>query len=140
MSTRYRIEVTLPEDDPSEVLDWIQEHSGDETASVEDLLTVLSTSTPATDRDAIWATLQTLDLAHYRITRVDIGDGPVVITDLDHALAEATSGDEAWVFVEKDGVHGWIRFVLGNEPFEVICDHTVNLSDVLDPLTEGWDQ
>lgn len=39
MSTRYRIEVTLPEDDPSEVLDWIQEHSGDETASVEDLMT-----------------------------------------------------------------------------------------------------
>lgn len=32
--TRWIIEVTLSEDDPSEVLDWIIEHSGDENASV----------------------------------------------------------------------------------------------------------
>lgn len=34
MMTRYVIEVDLTEEDPSEVLDWILEYSGDENASV----------------------------------------------------------------------------------------------------------
>ena len=33
---------------------------------------------------------------------------------------------------------GWVRFVLGNAPEEVICDHTVNLSSVIEPLTDSW--
>lgn len=34
---RYRIEVTIDEDDPSEVLDLVIFHTGDEDASVEEI-------------------------------------------------------------------------------------------------------
>jgi hypothetical protein len=29
-------------------------------------------------------------------------------------------------------------FVYGNDPEEVVCDHGVSLSPILDPLTESW--
>lgn len=37
-----------------------------------------------------------------------------------------------------NGSNSHVLFVLGNDPEEVICDHGVSLSPVLDPLTEGW--
>lgn len=40
--------------------------------------------------------------------------------------------------VENGHRNGHVYFVLGNDPDEVICDHSVNLGVVLDPLTESW--
>lgn len=33
---------------------------------------------------------------------------------------------------------GWLFFVKGNEPIEVLCDHTVNLSSIVDPISKPW--
>lgn len=142
MATRYRIEVTLDEDDPSEVLDQFIAQYGDETVSVETLAAALAGTAPATDKVAIWLTLQALDLARYRIDHIWDGEEREHPADLEDALAIITNLDDAFLHVIfPDGTTtGWLRFVLGNEPYEVICDYTTNLDDVVSTLTEGWDQ
>ena len=44
----------------------------------------------------------------------------------DFALKQAT-------LVEKNG---WVRFVYGNDGWDVICDYTMNLDDLLEPVCE----
>lgn len=57
----------------------------------------------------------------------------------DDAMALLNNLDEAYLnVVLPDGSNGWIRFVMGNDPEEVVCDHTVNLSYILDPIVEPW--
>lgn len=33
---------------------------------------------------------------------------------------------------------GWLRFVMGNDPEEVLNDCTTNLSEFVDPITDPW--
>lgn len=44
-------------------------------------------------------------------------------------------GDGEPMYVKQES---HVRFVMGNEPEEVVCDYGVSLSFVLDPLTESW--
>lgn len=57
--TRYRIDVELPEDDPSEVLDRVIELSGDEEASVEVLSEEPLIPGPATPAERGAASIET---------------------------------------------------------------------------------
>jgi hypothetical protein len=56
------------------------------------------------------------------------------------AIDAITAVDDATLFVRTPAgdYNPWVRFVMGNDPEEVVCDHGVSLSPVLDPLTESW--
>ena len=66
-------------------------------------------------------------------------DDDLPYTDKESAIDWLTSCDESILFVDvpHDG-HGWIYFVLGNSPEEVVCDHTVNLEEYIDPIVMPW--
>lgn len=100
-------------------------------------------SAPSSDKAAIRQTIRALRAANHVLNGVNYGDGLIEFgpdATEDQILEELTAADEATLFVTlPDGVlESFIFFVLGNEPFEVICDHGVKLSPVLDPLTRKW--
>lgn len=39
--------------------------------------------------------------------------------------------DEEWIIARKDGKSSWVFFVYGNDAWEVICDYTIDLEEVL---------
>lgn len=59
------------------------------------------------------------------------------IKKLHDALMET---DEDYLFVftkdDKEEKMGWVRFVYGNDGWDVICDYTTNLEDVLKDVNE----
>lgn len=96
-------------------------------------------SKPSTDRAAITQTLKALAEAGWTAHAVDQReDEPEKVATVQQAVKLVMEVDEAFVFVRRGEETGWVFFVLGNDPDEVICNHTVGLSDVLDPLMEGW--
>lgn len=73
---------------------------------------------------------------------IDVRDGAGedwTSLDKDEAVAEVTSCDEGY-FVVYDGDErvGWVWFVFGNLPAEVVSDYTTNLEPVLSPLFREW--
>lgn len=54
------------------------------------------------------------------------------------AVDAVTAVDDAFLYVRKGDSEGYVFFVLGNAPDEVICDYTVNLESAIGPLIEGW--
>ena len=71
---------------------------------------------------------------------IDLCGGRRAFTDkLDRLFTEGYDRPR-WEFynVLPDSTGNVGMFVMGNEPEEVICDHGLSLSPVLDPLTEGW--
>lgn len=96
-------------------------------------------SAPKTDEAGIRQTIRALRNAGYVLDYVDDGGEEVKVTNEDEAIDAITAVDNAHLFVthaEHPASHVW--FVLGNDPEEVICDHGVSLSHVLDPLMERW--
>lgn len=96
-------------------------------------------STPKDDRAGITQIVRALDKAGWIPTRVDYGDGEYVIAHgVPETVDEVVAVDDAFVIVQRGTRDGWVRFVLGNDPDEVVCDYTVNLEDVIGPITKGW--
>lgn len=111
-------------------------------------------SAPSTDQAAIRQTLRALKAADVVPTYAEYGDGDG--EDVTGATEQATidaimAVDDAYLIVDlpaalhyethpghREGTTSHIRFVMGNDPEEVICDHGTALSPVLDPLTESW--
>jgi hypothetical protein len=55
-------------------------------------------------------------------------------------LAAMNLTDEEWLLAKKlNGPSGWVRFVYGNDGWDVINDYSVNLEDVLAPVNEYAD-
>lgn len=72
--------------------------------------------------------------AGWTVTGVDNGGGLLVRTATEaEAMDEATATGQAHVLLERDGQRGWLFFVLGNCPEEVLNDYTTNLEDAVDP-------
>lgn len=98
---------------------------------------------PSSDKAAIRQTIRALRKADHIITGGHDGEYDFTCTpgeSEDSIIGNLMACDSSILRVTlPDGESGWMYFVLGNEPFEVICNHTVNLSPVLDPLTDGWD-
>ena len=97
-------------------------------------------STPSTDRAAATAIIRGVINAGWRLDRVNDGDDVIPVTTVTQALDAIFAVDMAHLFVQHPATDavGWIWFVLGNEPEEVACDHTVNLSPAIDPITDKW--
>jgi hypothetical protein len=94
---------------------------------------------PRDDRAGVRQTWKALTEAGYTIVVQDGAGEEFAGLDKKQAVAEVMSCDDGYFLVSKDGEYvGWVWFVYGNSPEEVICDHTTNLSHVLDPLTEKW--
>lgn len=98
---------------------------------------------PSNDREAITLVLEGLSQRGLTITEVIedtwCPDERTQVTTVQEAIDLSNGVDEAYVFVlTPDGDEGWIRFVLGNDPEEVVCDHTVNLSEFIDPIVDPW--
>ena len=96
-------------------------------------------STPSTDRSAISQVIDGLTKAGWTLDRVyDGGDEDIPTPTKPEAMEAITAVDDAFLHVARNEDTGWVRFVMGNEPIEVVCDNTVNLSDAIDPVTDPW--
>lgn len=95
---------------------------------------------PSNDREAISLIID--GLIEREVTPTVCRDGEnedLNYSDKDEAIAHLMSCDESVLFVDlPDGKRGYLYFVLGNSPEEVVCDHTVNLSPYLDPIVDPW--
>lgn len=95
---------------------------------------------PATDRDAVREILDALVAANWVVHRLVYDDGEVCeepLTTVDEVMQQVFSVDICYVhshFVD----YGWMMFVLGNDPEEVLADYTVNLEPVVGPLQDKW--
>lgn len=95
---------------------------------------------PSSDRAGIQQTIRALRAAGYTLVEVFNGDENVPVKTETQAIDAIMAVDDATLFVRtpEGDYNPWVRFVLGNDPEEVICDHGESLSPVLDPLTESW--
>lgn len=96
-------------------------------------------ATPSTDSAAIEATIHALLADGWELVAVKDGDdGNVAVTYRAQARRAITAVDMAHLYVRKGDETGWVFFVLGNDPEEVINNHTINLSEPLGRLMDSW--
>lgn len=86
----------------------------------------------------------TIALAHgFTLHTVDNGDGEdVLMNTIGEAVAEVNATDESHVvLLAPDGKRVWFYLVLGNEPYETICNCSVHdLADkVLGEFSDKWE-
>lgn len=95
---------------------------------------------PSTDKAGVRQTYRALKGAGYTIVVQDGAGEEFHGLNENDAIGEVMSCDDGYFLVfDADGNRvGWVWFVFGNDPEEVICDHATSLSHVLDPLTESW--
>lgn len=95
---------------------------------------------PQSDKEAIRLIMDGLRERDVRLVMVNDGeDEHYVLDSTDAALDAVMAVDEATLVLRlPDGNRAWAWFVLGNDPEEVVADHTVNLSEFIDPITEPW--
>lgn len=95
---------------------------------------------PTSDRNAATEIIRGVIHGGWRLDRVFDGEEDIDVTTVTQALDAIFAVDMAHLHVKHptSGDTGWIWFVLGNDPDEVVADHTVNLSDAIDPVTDGW--
>lgn len=98
---------------------------------------------PSNDREAISLILNGITKAGCTVSRVIDDtwnkDDITNVQSVREAVDLLTGVDEGFALVDlPDGDDGWIYFVLGNSPEEVACNHTVNLSEYIDPITDPW--
>lgn len=99
---------------------------------------------PSSDRAAIRQVIRALRSAGYILTGGHDGEEFFEVTpdaSEDVLIANLMACDSSTLHTWKEGAepkNSHVYFVLGNDPDEVVCDHGVSLSPVLDPLMEGW--
>lgn len=97
-------------------------------------------TTPGSDEQGIRQVIKALLEAGYTLDSVFDSEEDIPVRTEDEAAKAITDVDMAHlhVFHPETDVKGWVFFVLGNDPEEVVNNYTVNLGHVIDPLTEGW--
>lgn len=95
---------------------------------------------PTSDKAGVRQTYRTIKNAGLRVVVVDgAGEEFHNLTTEDEVIAEVMSCDDGYFIVfDGDQRIGFIWFVFGNDPEEVICDYATSLSYLIDPLTDGW--
>jgi hypothetical protein len=101
----------------------------------------------AVEQDIVTRTVDAFLAAGYFL-QTDIQDDPrpaIPTKDRDAILAEVMQVDDEFLGVFSPAadvdrscwpVHGWVRFVYGNDGCDVISDYTTNLEGVLAPVNE----
>jgi len=100
-------------------------------------------SAPTSDRAGITQTIDALLAGGYHLVAVNDSEERIPVETKAEALEAIMGVDDAVLIVAEGtptGPKGWVRFVLGNDPDEVICDYTISLDSVIDPLMDRWDQ
>jgi len=98
---------------------------------------------PSNDREAVSLILNGMVAVGHSIVEVADDtwntDERQQTTDPNEATEMVMAVDEAYVFLNTpEGTSGYIYFVLGNDPEEVACDYTTNLSPDLDNIVDPW--
>jgi hypothetical protein len=93
---------------------------------------------PVSDKAGIRQAIRALKADGWELAFVNDGDyEDVAVSTETEAIDAITAVDDASLHVTKGTDTGWVRFVMGNEPDEVVCDYTTNLT-AIDTLTDGW--
>lgn len=105
-------------------------------------------SAPESDSAAIRQIIRALRKAGWELDYVDDREDEVKVKTEKEAIDAITAVDEAFLLLTrldpipgtlcKERTRAHVFFVLGNDPEEVACDYTVNLSPVIDRLVERW--
>ncbi len=96
-------------------------------------------ATPTTERGGIIQAIRALRAGGWELAYVNDGEDDITVTNEREAVEAIMAVDEATLAVRhnSDTKLGWVYFVLGNAPYEVINDYTINLEE-LDTLTSEW--
>jgi hypothetical protein len=98
---------------------------------------------PSSDRAGIRQTIRALKAAGYRLDYVDDGGDYVKVKTETEAIDAILAVDDAWLYVTHTDPNlrtSGVRFVMGNQPEEVVCDYGMRLDWVLAPLTDSWQE
>lgn len=95
-------------------------------------------SVPTSDSAAIRQAIRALRAKGWQLRTVFDGEEDIYTSTEKDAIDNITAVDDAFLHVGAFNETGWVRFVMGNSPDEVICDYTVNLDGALDPLMDSW--
>jgi hypothetical protein len=97
-------------------------------------------SAPKSDKSGVKKTYRALVKAGYTIVVVDgAGEEFTNLTTEAEVIKEVMSCCDGYFVAYKDGQRiGFVWFVYGNSPEEVVSDCSVSLSHIIDPLTESW--
>lgn len=87
-------------------------------------------------REREWAhkAVEAVVAAGWTIRAIDDGEWPVDHPDsmnVAGVMSEFDNADEINVFFKRDGERAWMCFVRGNDPTEVLCNHSENLLPAL---------
>jgi hypothetical protein len=96
------------------------------------------------ESDIVTRVVDALLAAGYRL-KVDDGESyrPEKATaDRERILDELMEVDDEYLRAVHDGApaNGWVRFVYGNDGWDVISDYTINLESVLAPVNDYADK
>ena len=98
---------------------------------------------PSTDGAAVRQIIRAVKAAGWVLSHVWDGEEETPVASETGALALVMDLDESVLhFTKRTGPlteRGYVYFVLGNEPFEVAADYTVNLEGALAPLFDRWE-
>lgn len=103
---------------------------------------------PKSDESAVRQVLRALKAGNFKIDFIENGEEEVYVHSEKEAMEAIFAVDECYVFLSKESwlplsalkPTQWVRFVLGNDPDEVVCDYTVGLEHIIDPLFKKWNQ
>ena len=96
--------------------------------------------TPTTDRAGIQQTIRALLAAGYTLDTIWDGEEETSVSTETAAIDAVMAVDDAILNVDHPTLQSsHVRFVMGNDPWEVVCDYGVSLEPVIGPLTSSWD-
>jgi hypothetical protein len=93
----------------------------------------------ALEADIVKMTVDALLVAGYALHVAENDDLPAPTTSRDVILGVLGETDDEHLMASRDGKRSWVYFVYGNDGWDVISDYTVDLEDVLKPVSEFCD-
>lgn len=101
-----------------------------------------TTIKPKSDREAVTLIVEGLSQQGLMPEKVYNGDEYVEVSTVEEAIEEIMAVDGATLWVDLGKGHAprysFLFFVLGNEPYEVLADYGVTMSQFVDPICDPW--